>query len=202
VKPFPTQLATTPVVLGPNDTEGSTAAALQTLAEKGFYVQLGITAEDVAALQALSHQTSILKYCPRDCTERFKDEPTVRHWLLKERLVFLLKEKSTERLAGIAWTGPGTSPHIPEGKLTGGLRLSETFQGLGLATPFLKVVLEHTKNEYSRERLWFECWASNAGAVHVYQKLGFTQVASELSTRPTSTGSTTPDTRLYMTLAL
>lgn len=201
MKPFPTQLATIPVALGPNDTEGSTAAALQTLAEKGFYVQLGITAEDVAALQALSHQTSILKYCPRDCTERFKDEPTVRHWLLKERLVFLLKEKSTERLAGIAWTGPGTSPHIPEGKLTGGLRLSEAFQGLGLATPFLKVVLEHTKNEYSRERLWFECWASNAGAVHVYQKLGFNIVETESASRPTPTGASEPDTRTYMVLA-
>ena len=201
MKPFPTQLATTPVVLGPNDTEGSTAAALQTLAEKGFYVQLGITAEDVAALQALSHQTSILKYCPRDCTERFKDEPTVRHWLLKERLVFILKEKSTERLAGVAWTGPGTSPHISEGKLTGGLRLSETFQGLGLATPFLKVVLEHTKNEYSRECLWFECWASNAGAVHVYQKLGFNIVETESASRPTTTGVSEPDTRTYMVLA-
>ncbi|MFZ2513802.1 MAG: GNAT family protein [Candidatus Saccharimonadales bacterium] len=201
MKPFPTQLATTPVVLGPNDTEGSTAAALQTLAEKGFYVQLGITAADVTALQALSHQTSILKYCPRDCTERFKDEPTVRHWLLKERLVFILKEKSTERLAGIAWTGPGTSPHIPEGKLTGGLRLSETFQGLGLATPFLKVVLEHTKHEYSSELLWFECWQSNAGAVHIYQKLGFKIVETESASRPTPTGAREPDTRTYMVLA-
>ena len=201
MKPFPTQLATTPVALGPNDTEGSTAAALQTLAEKGFYVQLGITAADVTALQALSHQTSILKYCPRDCTERFKDEPTVRHWLLKERLVFLLKEKSTERLAGVAWTGPGTSPHVPDGKLTGGLRLSETFQGLGLATPFLKVVLKQTKNEYSRELLWFECWASNAGAVHVYQKLGFNIVETESASRPTPTGASEPDTRTYMVLA-
>lgn len=201
MKPFPTQLATTPVALGPNDTEGSTAAALQTLAEKGFYVQLGITVADVTALQELSRQASILKYCPRDCTERFKDEPTVRHWLLKERLVFLLKEKSTERLAGVAWTGPGTSPHVPDGKLTGGLRLSETFQGLGLATPFLKVVLEHTKNEYSRERLWFECWASNAGAVHVYQKLGFNIVETESASRPTPTGASEPDTRTYMVLA-
>ncbi len=201
MKPFPTQLATTRVVLGPNEVEGSIAAALQTLAEKGFYVQLGITVADVTALQELSRQASILKYCPRDCTERFKDEPTVRHWLHKERLVFLLKEKSTEQLAGVAWTGPGTSPHIPEGKLTGGLRLSEAFQGLGLATPFLKVVLEHTKNEYSRERLWFECWASNAGAVHIYQKLGFNIVETESASRPTPTGASEPDTRTYMVLA-
>ena len=201
MKPFPTQLAMTPVVLGPNDTEGSTAAALQTLAEKGFYIQLGITVADVTALQELSRQASILKYCPRDCTERFKDEPTVRHWLLKERLVFLLKEKSTERLAGIAWTGPGTSPHIPEGKLTGGLRLSEAFQGLGLATPFLSVVLEYTKHEYSSELLWFECWQSNAGAVHIYQKLGFNIVETESASRPTPTGASEPDKRTYMVLA-
>lgn len=201
MKPFPTQLANKTVVLEPNETEESTPAALETLSEKGFYVQLGITVEDVAALQALSLQTSILKYCPRDCTERFKDESTVRQWLLKERLVFLLKEKSTERLAGVAWTGPGTSPHIPHGKLTGGLRLSEAFQGLGLATPFLSTVLEHTKNEYSGELLWFECWASNAGAVHIYQKLGFEIVETELASRQTATGGSEPDTRTYMVLA-
>lgn len=178
---------------------GAEQTALRSLAEKGFVVQLGLAPEDVPALQALSIQTSVLKYCPKDCTERFKDLPTIQKWLEKERLAFLLKEQSTGALAGVAWTGPGTSPHIAGGKLTGGVRLSEDFQGLGLATPFLSVVLEHTKAYYSSDQMWFECWQSNAGAVHIYQKLGFEIVQTEPSHRPTPEG-TTPDVRLYMKL--
>ncbi|QQS19234.1 GNAT family N-acetyltransferase [Candidatus Saccharibacteria bacterium] len=113
----------------------------------------------------------------------------------------MLKESATGELAGIAWTGPGTSPHIPGGKLTGGVRLSEHFQGLGLATPFLTVVLEYTRHEYSSDLLWFESWQSNAGAIHIYQKLGFQIIKTEPGQRPTTTGDTTPDTRLYMKLA-
>lgn len=201
MKPFPTSLATAAQFLMPDGVNEATNAAVQTLAEKGFAVQVGITVPDIPALQALSVQASILKYCPKDCTERFKDEPTIRRWMQKERLTFLLKESATGELAGIAWTGPGTSPHISGGKLTGGIRLSEHFQGHGLATPFLDVVLEYTRHEYSADLLWFECWQSNAGALHIYQKLGFQVVKTESGQRLTPDGTTTPDTRVYMTLA-
>ncbi|MBL8121136.1 GNAT family N-acetyltransferase [Candidatus Saccharibacteria bacterium] len=196
---FPTTFTDT-YFLDSSTTSGAEQAALQSLAEKGFGIQLGLSTEDVPALQALSVQTSVLKYCPKDCTERFKDLPTIEKWLEKERLVFLLKEKSSGQLAGVAWTGPGTSSHIPGGKLTGGIRLSEDFQGQGLATPFLTVVLEHTKEKYSREQIWFECWQSNAGAVHIYQKLGFKIVETEPSQRLTPHGTFDPDTRIYMKL--
>ena len=201
MKQFPTVFADSESVLQPKSVDPVSAEALQALGSKGFHIQIGTTQADVPALQALSVQESIIKYCPRDCTERFKDQETVREWLRKERLVFLLKETSTGELAGIAWTGPGTSPHIPDGKLTGGVRLSEHFQGLGLATPFLAAVLAHTKHAYSSELLWFECWESNAGAVHIYQKLGFQIVGTEPGARPTPTGPPEPDTRVYMILS-
>lgn len=200
MKSFPTTMAETVVVVGPDDAPMAVAAPLQRLAEKGFTVQLGITAQDVSTLQALSQQSSIIKYCPKDCTERFKDEATIRQWLTKKRAVFLLKETATGELAGIAWTGPGTSPHIESSKLTGGVRLSEYFQGLGLATPFLQVVLAYTRHEYSTERMWFECWESNAGAVHIYQKLGFEVVETQAGNRANPDGTSEPDTRLYMNL--
>ena len=110
MKPFPTIFSESESVLQPESVDPVTAEALQALGSKGFHIQIGITQADVPALQALSVQESIIKYCPRDCTERFKDQETVREWLRKERLVFLLKETSTGELAGIAWTGPGTSP--------------------------------------------------------------------------------------------
>lgn len=201
MKRFPTILAEKTTVLLPENVDQRSAEALKQLAERGFHIQLGITEADIPALQELSVQTSILKYCPRDCTERFKDEPTIREWLHKERLAFLLKETATGALAGIAWTGPGTSPHIMGGKLTGGLRLSEDFQGKGLATPFLSTSLSYTRAYYSSDLLWFECWQSNAGAVHIYQKLGFETVKTEPGQRITPSGTSEPDTRVYMLLA-
>lgn len=201
MKPFPTALSKVKKYLQPKSAESTSTDSLQVLSEKGFSVQLGITEADISALQSLSVQASILKYCPKDCTERFKDEETVRKWMEKQRLVFLLKETATGRLAGIAWTGPGKSPHIPFGKLTGGLRLSELFQGRGLASPFLQVSLEYTRQNYSSDLLWFECWQSNAGAVHIYQKLGFEILETKPGQRITPSGTYEPDTRVYMKLS-
>lgn len=200
MKQFPTVFSDQIRFLTPEETRGITRSALVKLAQKGFHVQLGLTREDIAALQSLSVQTSVRKYCPRDCTERFKDEPTIEEWLTKERLAFLLKHTETGELGGIAWTGPGTSPHIPDGKLTGGVRLSEEYQGLGLATPFLTVVLDYTHDEYSDKLLWFECWESNEGAVHIYQRLGFEIVEKKAGQRETPSGSFEPDNRIYMKL--
>ena len=200
MKRFPSDFAPEPVYLRPDQTDGKIREALQTLAEKGFRIQIGLTRADTAPLQELSVQASIRKYCPKDCTERFKDVPTIEHWLTKERLVFLLKETATDELAGIAWTGPGTSPHISGGKLTGGVRLSEHFQGLGLATPFLTAALTYTRENYSDDLLWYECWQSNSGALHIYQKLGFQIVQTEPGQRVTPDGSHESDTRVYMKL--
>ncbi len=201
MKPFPTSFAKIAEMLGPLDSHPMAVNdAINALADKGFGIQLGMTRKDTPALQLLSMQDSIRKYCPKDCTERFKDEQTIEHWLKKERLVFLLKQNDSGELAGIAWTGPGTSPRISDGKLTGGVRLSENFQGLGLATPFLAIVLGYTNHSYSSEILWFECWESNAGALHIYQKLGFQIVQTEPAPRPTPAGTTEPDTRVYMKL--
>ena len=202
MKLFPSSFSLDEEFLVPHATDATSVSdALHLLAGKGFSVQVGMTRKDTPALQLLSVQDSIRKYCLKDCTERFKDEQTIEHWLKKERLVFLLKQTDSGDLAGIAWTGPGTSPRISEGKLTGGVRLSENFQGLGLATPFLAIVLGYTKHNYSSELLWFECWESNAGALHIYQKLGFQIVQTEPAPRPTPAGTTEPDTRVYMKLA-
>lgn len=198
MKKFPTTLGSEPSYVSSDSLGPSGKVALQSLHEKGYHIQIGILEADIPQLQALSLQASIRKYCPKDCTERFKDEPTVKKWLTKKRLVFLLKEKSTSEVAGIAWTGPGTSSHIPGGKLTGGVRLSEEHQGKGLAAPFLRAELEYTQNEYSAELLWFECWESNAGAAHIYQKIGFEVVNTETAERPTPSGPSEQDTRIYM----
>lgn len=198
MRDFPTTFATETRYMGSTDMNQAGQSSLSKLFDKGYHIQIGILERDVSQLQALSRQTSILKYCPKDCTERFKDTPTTQKWLTKKRLVFLLKERATDDVAGIAWTGPGTSPNILGGTLTGGIRISEKHQGKGLAAPFLQAELEYTKQFFSDDLLWFECWQSNAGAAHIYQKIGFKIVGTEPGQRVTPSGDYEPDTRVYM----
>jgi ribosomal protein S18 acetylase RimI-like enzyme len=48
--------------------------------------------------------------------------------------------------------------------------------------------------------MWLETWASDGAAVHIYHKLGFEDVDSQVDQRPTAGGQTVADTRLYMSL--
>ena len=202
MKPFPTTFASTQQWLNAVETDTQTATSLEALAFKGYRMQLGLMRADVPSLQAMSVQDSIRAYCPKDCTKRFADEHTTEQWLKKGRLVFLLKEASSDDLAGIAWTGPGTSPHILDGKITGGIRVHEDHQGRSLAAPFLSATLSYTRACYSTDLVWFETWASNAGAVHTYQKIGFTAIGSDPTPRLLPNHTTAPDTRLYMILPI
>lgn len=199
---FPTTFTNKPEILIANEHSADDANAIQHLNAKGFYIQLGLTTQDVQALSQLSLQQSIRKFCPNDCTERFKDIPTTNKWLNKERQVMLLNNTFDHKLAGVAWVGPGTSPHIPSGSLTGGIRISETFQGRGLAAPFLMVILNYTSKLMPGSLLWFECWQSNSGAVHTYEKLGFEIIDTEQCQRPNPDGTQDPDVRLYMSLRI
>lgn len=89
----------------------------------------------------------------------------------------------------------------PKRYLTGALRISEDFQGQGLAAPFLAVLLSYTRTAYPDDTLWFETWESNAGAVHVYEKLGFQLVTMHPDTRPTlMCNNPITDNRLFMVL--
>lgn len=179
------------------DLPSDAQTALNSLAGKGYSVQLGMTPSDAEQIMTLALQPSIRNYCRSDSTDRFKNLSTTEEWLTKGRHVFLLKTSSDE-IAGYGWIGPGTSAYVPDASLTGGIRVSELHQGRGLATPFLAVMLGYTKQQYPDQTLWFGAWQSNTGAVHVYEKLGFTTIASEPTTRSTDTDEIVNDSRLFM----
>lgn len=172
--------------------------ALEMLESNGFRIQLGMQETDVAQLSEIVQQPSIREFCPNDATKRFKDVPTTEAWFTKGRLMFLLKEPMTDTIAGYGWFGPGTNERVPGANLTGALRLNEQYQGKGLATPFLAVMLAYTRAFWPDETMWFETWQSNTGAVHIYQKVGFETVDQHADTRPTAEGGTIEDTRLFM----
>lgn len=195
---YPTSFDTATMQPDPASLSETGREAIAKLAERGYHVTVGLTADIVPKLHELSLQHSIKEYCPNDCTKRFADVPTAEHWLEKGRVTVLLVETATGDIAGYGWFGDGTSPHVPEGKETFALRISESHQGKGLATPYAQALLDIAEQLYGVEHLWLEAWESNAGAVHIYQKLGFTLVDQETSERPTADGGTVQDTRLYM----
>lgn len=170
---------------------------------KDFEVWSGLTPEYAAQITGIAQEPSILEYCPNDSASRFMDIPAVERWLAKDRGAFLLikRDDDTLTLAGYGWTGPEASDHVDGGKTTFALRISERYQGLGLATPFAAVIIGASIDLYGATNFWLETWQSNAAAVHVYHKLGFTDVAATPSERLTKDGILVPDTRLYMTLA-
>ncbi len=172
--------------------------ALAALAAKGYRVVTGLTRADVATLHQLSLQPSIREYCPNDATSRFADEAATAQWLKKGRVVVLLIENRSDAIAGYGWFGDGTCEHIPEGRQTFAIRLSEAHQGRGLATPYTQVLLDLARTVYGANHIWLEAWASNAGAVHIYEKLGFQLAAKVECPRLTARGSETADTRLYL----
>ncbi len=114
--------------------------------------------------------------------------------------LLLKRENSGLRLAGYGWAGAALSPEVPAGHTTFAIRIGQAAQGQGLATPFSRLIVAGTAALYASRDFWLETWGSNAGAVHVYHKIGFQTVAEKPSGRPTVAGGTVPDNRIYMSL--
>lgn len=185
------------------DLSGADAALVQQLAEKGYEVHTGLTTDFADDIARMCLQPSIKEYCPNDSGRRFTDRQATESWLAKGRAAFLLLKREADgtlSLAGYGWAGTEASPHVPEGQTTFALRVGEASQGQGLATPFCRLILAGSAGLYGSQNMWLETWASDGAAVHIYHKLGFEDVDSQADQRPTSSGQTVADTRLYMSL--
>lgn len=200
MKPFPTNFVKKSTIVSVAGLDDAGQFALQKLHDSGYELQHGMTRQYADAIKKLATQPSICTYCIKDGTSRFCDQESTGRWLEKGRAVFLLVESHSGNIAGYAWSGPETSPQVPEGKVTVAMRISEDYQGRGLATPYLQCVVSATKHLYEATGFWLETWQSNAGAVHVYQKVGFIPVAQETGNRTVPDGEPIVDTRLYMEL--
>lgn len=198
---FPDRLAENTILLDDQLTDSVSREAIMALQAKGFVVHMGLSASYADALIAMAQEPAIREYCPNDALVRFRDRAAIEEWLRKHRAVFLLLKQTPDglQLAGYGWSGTETTERVPDGQTTFALRVGELGQGQGLSTPFAQLILNATQYLYGSRNLWLETWASNAAAVHVYQKLGFQQV-DEVAAERASAGGTVPDTRLFMTL--
>jgi ribosomal protein S18 acetylase RimI-like enzyme len=181
------------------DAAGTQAVII--LKSKGYEVQVGLTPKYADAIAAMANEESIREYCPKDSGERFTTRQTTAEWLSKERATYLLLQKSDDgslELAGYGWIGTKQSARVPGGETTFSLRVGEGHQGKGLAEPFSVAMLAAATAQYSAPHMWLETWASNGGAVHIYHKIGFVDVDAVDDERPTISGGTLTDTRLFM----
>jgi ribosomal protein S18 acetylase RimI-like enzyme len=175
--------------------------AVESLMSKGYEVRIGLTREYADQIAVISREPSIKEYCPKDSTERFANHQTTSEWLSKSRATFLLLQKSESgelSLAGYGWVGAKQSPQVPGGETTFSLRVGEGHQGQGLAEPFSVSMLSAAATLYDTPHMWLETWASNGGAVHIYHKIGFKNVAEKPDERPSSEGQMVSDIRIYM----
>lgn len=191
---YPTQFENKAKVL-----EASAGGSIDELKSRGYEVQYGLTMDMADEIMKMTQEPAIREYCPKDSSERFKDQIATKSWLQKGRATFLLLNNSSE-LVGYGWAGSGTSSHVPGGETTFAIRIGEKGQGQGLATPFSKAIVFGSAELFDSKDFWLETWQSNGGAVHVYHKVGFEDVDQQLDQRPTSYGGTVSDTRLYMSL--
>lgn len=200
---FPDAFAETPAPVPVEKLGPVGKQAADELASAGYEIRVGLSRQYAADIIDMAKEPAIREFCPNDIGSRFKDLAATEQWLSKHRAVFLLikKEADGSRLAGYGWVGPVESTQVPAGENTLAIRIGQLGQGQGLATPYTKLMADGSAILYDAKNLWLETWESNGGAVHVYHKAGFEDVAKEPSERPTAAGGHVQDTRLFMSLA-
>lgn len=200
--PLPTHFTEQTTKLTPDKLDEGSVESLNILEEKSYEVHYGLTIKYADDIAKMCLEPGIKEYCPKDWTGRFADRESTKKWLAKGRGTFLLLKREGEdlKLAGYGWVGKGNNENIDGGETTFAIRIGDSAQGQGLATHFARLIVYGSKNIYDAKNIWLETWQSNSGAVHVYHKIGFTDVNKIELDRPRPDGSSVSDTRIYMKL--
>lgn len=187
-------------LLNPEGLNDEANQSLEKLKDLGYEVHYGLTPEFADELAKLALEPSIQEYCIKDRTSRFANRDTAQKWLSKHRAAFLLfkREANEKELVGYGWTGTSANENIRESENTFAIRISEKAQGKGLAAPFATLIIHGSSAVFGIKNIWLETWQSNAGAVHVYHKIGFKDVLTKQSARTRPDNSQVPDVRIYM----
>jgi ribosomal protein S18 acetylase RimI-like enzyme len=202
MKPYPKAFADQTTKLDGSLFNSYDAELLGQLAKNNYQVHYELTKEFAKDITKMCNEPSIKEYCPNDLARRFSSLISTERWLLKGRAVFLLLKKTDNglNLVGYGWAGQEKSPQVLKGESTFAIRIGEAGQGNGLATPFSRLIVSASAEIFGAQNMWLETWASNGGAVHIYHKIGFKDVAAVVGSRSKANGRKVADTRLYMSL--
>lgn len=94
------------------------------------------------------------------------------NWYKKDRTPFVLVQRTTGRMAALAWLGPepaheGCKCH------TVAWRSYEPFRGKGIMKPFTKFVLDFYSQNRPNTNFWAKLKRENTGSLHLAEYLGF-----------------------------
>lgn len=138
-------------------------------------------------LIAKSREANILKYTPKDSSQRFGDQAMLETWLAKGREIHWLIGQDDD-LAGIIWYGKSKFPleiELPEQpEETFAIRIYDGYAGHGLARPFMTLSLQ-TAAKLKQEKgekvcgIWLQTDIDNPAAVAAYTKFGYEEVARD-----------------------
>lgn len=150
-----------------------------------------------------------------------KGIPDGRHGRDFYGLYLLGEDPENLTMAGYGWTGPelcdvfanllenqsdisvtSVDPYLLESaNVTWAERISEEFQGQGLAAPFGTLITAGTRHfNPGVETIWLDTWGSNGPAFPTYSKIGFVYVpeADHPAIHQTANGDRFDDVRLHM----
>lgn len=134
--------------------------------------------EIIAQLIAKSNEPAILRWTPRDHSERFTNSDVAKAWHEKSPRVTYALTKGAE-LAGFLWFGESPHPGL-DADYTLGIRLYDIARGQGIAASFL-----HSSEEDFRRTslydggIWLETDLTNTVARHIYEKQGYQEVSRD-----------------------
>lgn len=135
-------------------------------------------------LIAKSLQPNILKFTPKDSSERFSDPKSFSKWQAKGRNLHWLIGPNND-LAGIIWYGDSEFPLDIKLSLkpsyTFAIRIYEGYSGKGLARPFmtqsLRILCQQLKEQSIQiPSIWLQTDTNNPVAISAYTKFGYEEV--------------------------
>lgn len=138
-------------------------------------------------LVAKSRQEPILKYTPKDTSERFATLETLKKWRAGGREIYWLLGDGDD-LAGIIWYGKKPFPlPIDMAEKPGetfAIRLYDGYAGHHLAVPFMRQSLRlHVQAAKERGEqipgIWLETDTDNPAALKVYSRFGYHEVSRD-----------------------
>lgn len=138
----------------------------------------------VRQLVEKSQEPAILKYTPKDSSQRFGTPEMFEKWKAGGREVYWLLGNDND-LAGIIWYGKKDFPlamELPETPTeTFAIRIYDGYSGHGLAVPAMRQTLQiHAQAARSRGEqpagIWLETDTDNPAALKVYGRFGYQEV--------------------------
>lgn len=146
--------------------------AVTPLESRSFTVYRGWSEELAEQLVDSSRESEMLRWVPRDATERFVHEDAAHEWYRsKQRIVYSLARKAT--LGGVIWFS--RAPREEYGaEYTFAIRMYEEARGQKAAGPFVAVA--HADFESccgNAASVWLEAEADNRRALNLYDQHGY-----------------------------